>query len=79
MSDNRNSTCVMWRQTARKLNKVVMGKQPFSSYFAQKNTWFLIEFKAIIQSGASHEVRNCESMFPKAEPQEIIEALESEW
>lgn len=38
-----------------------------------------MEFKAIIQSEASHEVRNCESMLPKAEPQEIIEALESQW
>lgn len=37
-----------------------------------------MEFKAIIQSEASHEVRNCESMLPKAEPQEIIEALESQ-
>lgn len=36
-----------------------------------------MEFKAIIQSEGSHEGRNCESMLPKAEPQEIIEALES--
>lgn len=57
-----------------------MGKQPPSPYFAQKKTtWFLIEFKAITQSEASHEVRDCESTLPKAEPQEIIEALESQW
>lgn len=43
-----------------------MGKQPSSMYFAHKNTWLLIELKAIIQSGAFHEVRNCESMLPKS-------------
>lgn len=56
----------MWRQTARKLSMVLMGKQPSSMQFAQKNTWLLIEFKAIIQSEAFHEIRNCENMLPKS-------------
>lgn len=60
----------------KKIKQVAYGKQPPSPFFP---TWFLIEFKTIIPSEASHEVKNCESMLLKAEPQEIIEALEAQW
>lgn len=64
----------------KKIKQVAYGKKDtFSIFCSEKTTWFLIEFKAIIQPEASHEVRNCESMLLKAEPQEIIEALESQW
>lgn len=56
-----------------------MGKQPPSPYSAQKHTRALIENKAVIQLAASHDVRNCENAVPKAEPQEIIVVLASQW
>lgn len=62
----------------KKMKHVAYGKiTTFSVFCPEKTTWFLMEFKAIIQSEDSHEGRNCESMLPKAEPQEITEALES--
>jgi len=64
----------------KKIKQVAYGKiATFPMFFLRKHTWFLIKFKAIIQSEASYEVRNCESMLLKAELQEIIEALESQW
>lgn len=76
MNDNRSITCV--KTDNKEIKHVAYGKiTTFSLFCSEKNTWFLMEFKAIIQSEDSHEGRNCESMLPKAEPQEIIEALES--